>query len=188
MIPCKRTFGNTVNIVRIGVCRCLVVLRSLAIVAQHGTERDTFLGDKILSPLAGRTVNLGTAVVAHEHLVVGGHPDTETGAEDESDEVMVLLHPAGLANLFVKHRQRTGQCLAISEQVCVIVDKYRQPERILQKSTQRHTALKAGEIGETVGENAVRIVCRTRKRETDGHRFVRQLVDDMPEARPQIPQ
>ena len=178
--------GDAVDVVGVCVLRGVVVLGQLAVVAQHGAEGDAFLGDELMSPLAGGTVDLRTAVVAHEHLVVGGDADAEAGAEDESDEVVVLLHAAGMADFLVELRKCARQRLAIGEQVGVVVDEDGQPELVLQIGAQRDAAFEAGEVGETAREHAVGVVRRSGEGETDGHGPFRKLVDDVLEPGPQI--
>ena len=178
--------GDAVDVVGILVAAGVVILRQFAVVAQHGAERNAFLGDEFLSPLAGRAVDFRAAVVAHEHLVVGGDADAEARAEDEADEVVVLLHAAGRTDFLVEHGECARQRLAVGEQVGVVVDEDGQPELTFQKGSQCDPALKTGEVGEPVGKDTVGIVCRAREGEADGHGLLRELVDNMLEASPQI--
>ena len=186
LVAVEGAVGDAVDVVGVGVFGGLGVVGQLAVVAQHGAERDAVLGDELLSPLAGRAVDFRAAVVAHVHLVVARDADAEAGAEDEADEVAVLLHAAGIADALVEHGQRAGQRLAVGEQVGVVVDEDGQVELLFEERAQSHAALKAGEVAQPVGDHAVGVVRRSGKGEADGHRLLGKLVDDVLETRPQI--
>ena len=89
---------------------------------------------------------------------MAGQADAEAGAEDEADEVVVFFHAAGLAEPLVDVWQGAGQCLAVGEEVGVVVDEDGQPELTLQEGAEGDAALEGGEVGEAGGEDAVGIV------------------------------
>ena len=182
LVAVKRAVGNAIDVVGVCIFSGFCILREFAVVAQHRTEGNAFLGDELLPPLAGSAVNLGAAVVTHKHLVVGSYADTKSCPEDETDEVVVLFHAARIADFFVQHRQCACQSLAVGEQVGIVVDEDGQPELIFQKGTQSDSPFETGEVGEPVGKHAVGIVRGSRKGEADGDGLVGKLVDDVLES------
>ena len=74
-------------------------------------------------------------------------------------------------------RKRSAESLAISIEVTVIVYIYRNAEFFLEKRSESHSVTERREVREIAPDNAVRIVSRPRKRETDRHRLLLKLLD-----------
>ena len=87
----------------------------------------------------------------------------EAGAQRHAEEVLVALGAARLFQQAVDVGQKTGDGLAIDEEVAVVVDEDRDAELLLEHRPQRHAAAEAGQVAQ-VANDAGRVVGRARER------------------------
>ena len=74
----------------------------------------------------------GHRVVADEQRAIAHDAAAEPGAERHAEQVAITFGAARRFEQPVDIRQESGRCLAVSEQVAIIVDERRQCELIFQ--------------------------------------------------------
>ena len=93
-----------------------------------------------------------------------------------------MLCGAKFLQTVVDFGEHTAECLAIGEQVTVVVDEYRYAELLLKERAERNTLAERGEVWQVAADDAVRVVGWAGEREADCHGFLLQLVEYLTET------
>ena len=155
----------------------LEIAARLAVNSGHGTDGSAVLKNIARHLEIRQAERLHARIVSTVQFPVHHETDTETCTECVADKVMETLVASCLGKPCIDLRKRSAESLAISIEVTIIVYIYRNAELVLKERSESHSVTERREVRKIATDNAVRIVSRPRKRETDRHRLLLKLLD-----------
>ena len=126
--------------------------------------------------------NLNARVIATIESAIHHEAKTEARTKCEAEKVAISFCGTRLLEHTVDAWKCATCSLAISEEVCIVVDKYGDSEVLLEHRAKCYTIAERWEVRQEATDNAITIIRWAREGKAYGNRLLAQLCNDSLEA------